>query len=91
MTTDNNGSDRAAGPERMAAGNAAPPNPTRREVVRRGAKLAFVVPVVATFFARDAYAAASAASCRSPGNACATDADCCGTDICNGVNVCEVL
>jgi len=42
--------------------------PTRRDIVRRGVKLAFVAPVLSTFFAADAYAANY--SCYPVGHAC---------------------
>jgi len=41
---------------------------SRRDVVRAGVKLAFVAPVLSTFFARDAYAASY--SCYPPLHAC---------------------
>ncbi len=59
----------------------------RRAVVRQGVKLAFVAPIISTFFARDAYAATY--SCSPIGNDCLADGDCCsnncdtlGTDKC---------
>jgi hypothetical protein len=59
---------------------------TRREVVRRGVRLAFVAPVISTFFARDAYAASY--SCYPQGHVCRNDASdpepCCDTLTCNG-------
>lgn len=42
--------------------------PSRREVVGRGVKLAFVAPVLSTFFASQAYAANY--SCYPVGHAC---------------------
>jgi len=43
-------------------------NPTRRGLVREGLKLAFVAPVLSTFFAREAYAANY--SCYPVGHTC---------------------
>jgi len=43
---------------------------SRRDVVRQGMKLAFVAPVLSTFFARDAVAAGSNHSCYPDGHAC---------------------
>ncbi len=73
-------------PDREIAFSAEPaPSPTqrqggghsRREVVRTGVKLAFVAPVLSTFFAKDAYAAEY--SCYGAGKACggAGQEDCC--------------
>ncbi len=45
-----------------------PPNPARRLVIREGLKLAFVAPVISTFYAREAYAASY--SCYPEGHAC---------------------
>lgn len=59
--------------------------PTRRDVVRRGVKLAFLAPVISTFFAHEAYAANY--SCYPQGHACHNTGDfepCCGTLVCNG-------
>ncbi len=51
---------------------------TRRDVVRTGVKLAFVAPVISTFFAKDAHAAqTNNMSCYPEGRACATDLACC--------------
>lgn len=52
---------------------------TRRELVRRGVKLAFIAPVVTTFFAQEAYAAGSNHSCYPTGHACGggEKEDCC--------------
>lgn len=60
---------------------------TRRDVVRRGVKLAFVAPVVSTLFANQAYAANY--SCYPLGHACdaASEAkrqQCCGPLTCDG-------
>lgn len=63
-----------------------PSGHTRRDVVRQGVKLAFVAPVITTFFARDAMAAGSNHSCYPTGHACPGAEPCC-----NGpcvVNVC---
>lgn len=49
--------------------------PTRRELVRHGARLAFVAPAVSTFFASQAYAANY--SCYAAGHACPGDEACC--------------
>ena len=47
------------------------PPPTRRDAVRRVAKMAFVVPVVSTFFASQAHAVASGnQSCYPAGVSC---------------------
>ncbi len=52
---------------------------SRRDVVRSGVKLAFVAPVLSTFFAKDAYAATY--SCYFAGHTCGgvNQEDCCGT------------
>ena len=42
--------------------------PTRRGLVREGLKLAFIAPVISTFFAREAYAANY--SCYPAGHVC---------------------
>ena len=65
---------------------------TRREVVRQGIKLAFVAPVISTFFARDAYA--DNYSCYTQGHVCNNDSsdpeDCCAGLTCNGLpGTCE--
>lgn len=44
------------------------PNPARRQAIRQGLKLAFVAPVISTFYAREAYAASY--SCYPAGHAC---------------------
>lgn len=62
---------------------------SRRDIVRHGVKLAFVAPVISTFFAKDAYAANY--SCYATGHACdgARNEACCsascniGTDLCD--------
>lgn len=59
--------------------------PTRRDVVRGGAKLVFVAPVISTFFAHEAYAANY--SCYPQNHVCHTTGDfepCCGGLSCNG-------
>lgn len=63
---------------------------TRRKMVRAGIKLAFVAPVVSTFLAKDAMAAASILSCYPTGHACdtgSTEEFCCNGLACVG-NVC---
>ncbi len=61
---------------------------TRRDVVRQGVKLAFVAPVLTTFFARDAQAAGSNHSCYPAGHVCRDDGsdpeNCCPTLTCSG-------
>ncbi len=60
---------------------------TRREVVRTGVKLAFVAPVISTFFAANAYAARY--SCYPVGHACgAATEPCCGTACPGGGGIC---
>lgn len=53
-------------------------NHSRRDVVRQGVKLAFVAPILSTFFARDAYAAGY--SCYPAGQSCDGNSKepCCG-------------
>lgn len=63
---------------------------TRRDLIRGGVKLAFVVPVISTFFASDAVAGTQV-TCRSPGHTCTVDSDCCDTDFCNVSDKCEAL
>jgi len=59
------GSAAVLGPARAAAQH------TRREVVRGGLRLAFVVPVLSTFYVADARGAASGnQSCYPAGHAC---------------------
>jgi len=59
-----------------------PRHHTRRDVVRHGVKLAFVAPVLSTFFARDAYAASY--SCYPMGQVCTgTPAEPCCNGACN--------
>jgi len=55
---------------------------SRRDVVRTGVKLAFVAPVLSTFFAKDAYAASY--SCYPAGHLCGGPGQegCC-TGVCN--------
>ena len=55
---------------------------TRRDVLERGAKLAWVAPVVATFHASEAYA--TNYSCYAEGHACAGAEPCCEGLSCNG-------
>ncbi len=59
---------------------------TRRDVVRRGVKLAFVAPVLSTFFAKDAYAATY--SCYPAGHDCPGNESCCSAS-CNVLNKCD--
>ncbi len=90
--------DRSGGSSR-SADNAAEPNcadnspttgsemPTRRDVLRQGRKLAYVVPVVMTLSAQEALAApsnpsATPSSCVDSGEACFSDSDCCSGE-CN--------
>lgn len=62
---------------------------SRRSLVRHGVKLAFVAPIISTFFARDVYAANY--SCYATGHACdgVRQEDCCSascnvvTDLCD--------
>ena len=59
--------------------------PSRREIVRHGVKLAFVAPLLSTFFAREAYAANY--SCYPLGHLCDTAIDperCCPGLQCTG-------
>ncbi len=56
---------------------------SRREVVRQGAKLAFVAPLLTTFLAREAQAATKLYSCYAPGHACPGAEPCC-SGICGG-------
>ena len=57
----------------------AAPDRARREVMRTGVKLAFVAPVLSTFFAKDAYAASY--SCYPAGHVCGGEGQ---EDCCNG-------
>ena len=65
----------------------APKFHSRREVVRRGVKLAFMAPVISTFFAADAQAAGSNHSCYPTGQACngASEEGCCDGACSGGV------
>ena len=56
---------------------------SRRDVIRRGSKLAFVVPVLMTFSAKDALAAGSNHSCYPAGHACPGAEPCCNGLACN--------
>ena len=60
---------------------------SRRELMRKGAKLVFVAPVLSTFFAHDAFAAGSRHSCYPAGHACgaAHNLECCPGLTCQGV------
>lgn len=49
----------------------------RRDLMRRGVKLAFVAPLVLTFSARDAMAAGSNHSCYPAGQPCPGEEECC--------------
>ncbi len=53
---------------------------SRRDVIRSGAKLAWIVPALLTFTAQEAYAQGSNYSCYPTGHACGGAAleDCCG-------------
>ena len=55
---------------------------SRREVIRRGSKLAFTAPIISTFYASQAYAGNY--SCYAEGHACAGAEPCCGDLSCNG-------
>ena len=57
------------------------PSPGRRDVLSHGVKLAFVAPVLSTFFAKDAYAATY--SCYPAGHACPGNEPCCNGLSCN--------
>ena len=61
------------------------PLPSRRQVLRRGAKLAYVAPAVMTLSAQQAFAGASnpSGTCSAAlitGELCETDSDCCSRD-----------
>lgn len=65
-------------------------NPSRRDLLRRGAKLAYVAPVVLTLTAQEAFGGASVPSgaCSTgvqTGGLCNTDTDCCSGDCDLGV------
>ena len=69
----------------LQAAARAPEFHSRRDVVRRGMKLAFMAPVVSTFFAADAQAAGSNHSCYPTGQACnGTSAEFCCDGACSG-------
>lgn len=55
---------------------------SRRDVIRRGSKLAFTAPIISTFYASQAYAANY--SCYAEGHACEGAEPCCGDLSCNG-------
>lgn len=59
-----------------------PSRRTRRDVVQQGIKLAFVPPVLSTFFAEEARAAGSNQSCYPAGHVCPGAEPCCNGD-CN--------
>ncbi len=81
-------------PESQRAGQPVPspePHPSsqvsRRELMRKGAKLVFVAPVLSTFFAHDAFAAGSRHSCYPAGHPCGVghNEECCPGLTCEGV------
>lgn len=55
---------------------------SRRDVIRRGSKLAFTAPIISTFYASQAYAANY--SCYAEGHSCEGAEPCCGDLSCNG-------
>ena len=55
---------------------------SRRDVIRRGSKLAFTAPIISTFYASQAYAANY--SCYAEGHSCGGAEPCCGDLSCNG-------
>ena len=57
--------------------------PNRRGVLRQGARLAFVAPLVLTFSAQQAMAAGSNQSCYPAGHACPGNEPCCDDMTCN--------
>jgi len=84
MTSENIRTDCGPDQARDAHATHAPKRHTRRDVVRHGVKLAFVAPVLSTFFARDAYAASY--SCYPAGHACdAPRNEPCCSGSCNAV------
>ena len=60
----------------------ATPLHSRREVIRRGSKLAFAAPIISTFYASQAYAANY--SCYAEGHSCQGAEPCCADLSCNG-------
>jgi len=54
-----------------------PRTTSRREAVRVGLKMAFVAPLVTTFLAREARAAATRQSCSPAGAPCTANKECC--------------
>ena len=68
-------------PGNSGADNAPRGTTTRRDVLQRGVKLAWVAPVVSTFYASQAYAANY--SCYGMGHACAGAEPCCEGLACN--------
>ncbi|MCH8251347.1 MAG: hypothetical protein IID36_02725 [Planctomycetes bacterium] len=82
-------SEGGASPEDRGDANAA--RPSRRDIVRRGAKLAFIAPLLTTFLAEDAYAAGSNHSCYASGHACGLGGEqeaCCAGLSCTA-NTCQ--
>jgi hypothetical protein len=70
-----------------AAASGGAPSHSRRAVVRTGAKLAFMAPVLTTFFASDARAAGSNHSCYPASHLCDgthTGEECCPGLTCLG-------
>ncbi len=55
---------------------------SRRDVIRRGSKLAFTAPIISTFYASQAYAANY--SCYAEGHTCAGAEPCCSDLYCRG-------
>jgi hypothetical protein len=61
---------------------------TRRELFHHGSKLVFAAPLITTFFAREARAAASHQSCYPVGHACPGAEPCCSA-MCAGSMTCS--
>ncbi len=80
------GEDSEAMRERNEDFAEAPMNPGRREVVRKGLKIAFVAPLISTFFAQDAQA--YSLSCYPNGHACPGAEPCCNGLTCTA-NICQ--
>ena len=84
MTSDGTRTDCSPDQEPDAGEAHVPAQHTRRELVRCSVKLAFVVPILSTFFAKDAYAASY--SCYPAGHACdAPRNEPCCSGSCNAV------
>lgn len=65
---------------------------SRRDVIRSGAKLAWIVPVLLTFTAQEAYAQGSNYSCYPAGHTCggaALEACCAGLTCTGGPKTCQ--